>query len=87
MTDEDPVIITSDLSQTVEEDGVAVEVNIFRLETDTHWQLEVVNDVGTSTVWEDAFATDKLAFEVFTRTVETEGMAAFLDESEPPTVH
>lgn len=87
MADEDPVIITSDLSRTVEGDGVAVEVNIFRLETETHWQLEVVNEFGTSTVWEDSFATDELAFEVFIRTLETEGMAAFLDEAEPPTLH
>ncbi|RZI72059.1 MAG: hypothetical protein EOP13_16265 [Pseudomonas sp.] len=87
MADEDPVIITSDLSRTVEEDGITVEVNIFRLETDEHWCLEVVNEAGTSTVWEDTFATDELAFEVFTRTVETEGMSAFSEEAVPPTLH
>ena len=87
MADEDPVIITSDLSRTVDEDGITVEVNIFRLETENHWHLEVVNEAGTSTVWEDTFATEELAFDVFTRTVETESMSAFLGETVPPALH
>ncbi|RZI76418.1 MAG: hypothetical protein EOP13_02060 [Pseudomonas sp.] len=87
MADEDPAIITSDLSRTVVENGVAVKVNIFRLESEDYWSLEVVNDAGTSTIWEDTFATDKLAFEVFRQTVETEGMIVFLDETPPPTLH
>jgi hypothetical protein len=87
VVDRDPNIITSNLSRTVEEDGIAVEVNIFRLENEDQWTLEVVNEVGTSTVWEDTFATDELAFEIFARTVAAEGMSTFLDEALPPTLH
>lgn len=83
MTDSDPVIITSALSRKVSRDGIVVRVEIYRLEDDELWTLEVVNEQGTSTVWDDLFATDELAFEVFCRTVATEGMATFAEESGP----
>lgn len=87
MSDEDPVIITSDLSRIVDEDRVTLEVNIFRLEAEVHWNLEVVNETGTSTVWEDTFATEELAYQVFMQTLEDEGISAFLDSTAPPTLH
>ena len=52
MPDRHPNIITSGLSRTVTVDGVTVVVNIYRLEDDAQWVLEVVNEVGTSTVWD-----------------------------------
>jgi len=51
VSDRDPLIIKSDLSRTVEQDDVTVEVNIFRLENERQWTLEVVNEQGTATVW------------------------------------
>jgi uncharacterized protein len=87
VADKDPIIITSDLSGKVHEGDATVEVHIFRLESDELWTLEVVNEAGTSTVWEDTFATDKLALEVFKQTVATEGMTTFLEETSPPTLH
>lgn len=81
MADRDPKIVTSGLSQTVTVDGVTVVVNIYRLEDDPQWALEVVNEVGTSTVWEAPFDTDKEAFAAFRLTVEEEGMEAFLDRT------
>ena len=87
MTNKDPIIITSVLSGKVREGEITVEVHIFRLESDEQWTLEVINEAGTSTVWEDTFATDKLALEVFNRTVDTEGMSTFLEDTPPPTLH
>lgn len=46
MTDKDPNLVVSGLSGTQSRDGVVVEVNIFRLETDAQWSLEVVNANG-----------------------------------------
>lgn len=86
MTDSDPVIITSALSRKVSRDGVVVRVEIYRLEDDQLWTLAVINEQGTSTVWDDLFATDELAFEVFSRTVAAEGMATFVEET-GPTLH
>ena len=44
MSERDPNIVTSGLSRTVRRDGVAVEVNIYRLENTPGWSLEVVNE-------------------------------------------
>lgn len=79
MADREPNIVTSGLSRRVSRDGVAVDVRICRLETESTWTLEVVNATGTSTVWDDLFPTDDAANEEFLRTVADEGMAAFLD--------
>ncbi|SDG53458.1 hypothetical protein [Pelagibacterium luteolum] len=75
----DPKIITSDLSKTVSKDGVVVEVHIFRLEKETGWALEVVNENNTSTTWDDLFPSDEAAFAEFTRVVTEEGIEAFMD--------
>ena len=80
MHEETPNLINSGLSGVVSRDGVTVDVQIYRLERDpVEWSLEVVNDAGTSIVWDDTFPTDKLAFEEFNRTVAEEGMKTFLE--------
>lgn len=81
MADREPNIVTSSLSRQVSRDGVAVIVQICRLESEAKWTLEVVNAAGTSTVWDDLFPSDDAANEEFLRTVADEGMAAFLDSA------
>lgn len=80
MTDRDPNILYSSLGRVVTIDGVTVEVKIYRLEHDPQWALEVINDEGTSTVWDTLFDTDDEAYAAFQLTVEEEGMRAFLDD-------
>jgi hypothetical protein len=80
MNERDPKIITSRLSRTVTKDGVTVEVSIIRLESETEWSLEVVNDKNTSIVWDDLFASDDEAYAEFERTVAEEGMRTFVDK-------
>ena len=80
MIEQDPKIVTSRLSRIVKQDGVTVEVSIIRLEHETEWSLEVVNDKNTSIVWDDLFASDDEAYAEFERTVAEEGMQAFLDK-------
>ena len=60
-------------------DNVTVEVIIVRLESESKWSLEVVNDAGTSIVWDNLFDSDEDAYAEFQRTVEEECMRAFLD--------
>lgn len=79
MADADPVIHHSPLCQDVFHDGVTLELQIYKTD-DSRWLLEVVNEHGTSIVWDDQFDTDHAAFDEFTRTLETEGLAAFADE-------
>ena len=79
MSDRDPNIVHSGFSRSVTVDGVTVDVKIYRLEHDPQWSLEVVNEEGTSIVWDCLFDTDDEAFAAFQLTVEEEGMGAFLD--------
>ena len=81
MADRDPNLVVSGLSGTVTQDGVTVEINIVRLEDETDWSLEVVNSSGTSTVWDDPFATDAAALDAFRQAVAEEGMASFLNSA------
>ena len=75
----DPEIIYSGHCTRFVKDGVAVDLQIYRLE-DTAWSLEVVNSAGTSIVWDDLFATDDEAYSEFMRTVREEGMSAFAEK-------
>ncbi|EFO29147.1 YecA family protein [Roseibium sp. TrichSKD4] len=75
-----PKLIYSKYGGPIEEDGITVEVRIYRLETSNEWTLEVVDDTGTSTVWEGTFSSDREAFIEFKLTVEEEGMVTFLND-------
>ena len=74
-----PNLVHSGLSGIVSKDDITVEVFIYRLENEPKWSLEVVNDAGTSIVWDDLYDSDEDAYAEFQRTVEEEGMRAFLD--------
>ena len=74
-----PKLVHSGLSGIVSKDDITVEVFIYRLENEPKWSLEVVNDAGTSIVWDDLFDSDEDAYAEFQQTVEEEGMRAFLD--------
>nr|WP_202386381.1 hypothetical protein [Allopontixanthobacter confluentis] len=78
--DRDPNIVTSSLSRSVTSNDITVDVRIYRLEHDTHWSLEVVNEEGTSTVWDAPFDTDSEASAAFELAIEEEGIETFLDK-------
>ncbi len=75
----EPELIESPLSRPMEWDGVRLDVRIYRLATERGWALEVVNERGTSIVWDDTFATDRDADSAFRDTLAREGVTAFLD--------
>ena len=74
---EDIEIIHSPLEQTYSADGHSVRIQIYRC-IDSQWSLEVVDERGTSTVWDDLFETDKEALEEAFMTIETEGIGNFI---------
>jgi hypothetical protein len=76
----DPEIIQSPLSKTVSVEGESLHIEIYRL-AHTEWSLEVVDENGTSTVWEDTFSTDFEAHLVAMKAIEEEGLSAFKDSS------
>lgn len=74
-----PNLVTSGYSRPGARDGITVELCICRHESESSWSLAVVNSAGTSIVWYELFTTDFDANSEFLRTVDDEGMAAFLD--------
>ena len=55
---EDPVLVDSGLSQEIEVDGFWFDILIYRLEEETTWTLEVVDEDSTSQVWDETFTSD-----------------------------
>ncbi|WP_234792528.1 hypothetical protein [Sphingobium yanoikuyae] len=51
-----------------------------RLATERGWSLEVVNEHGTSTVWDNLFPTDRDADAAFRDVLAQEGGEAFLSK-------
>lgn len=78
--DDEYKLINSPLSRTVTRDGLTIEVCIYRGEEEPRWLLEVVDQVGTSTVWSETFATEREALNEVYRTIDSEGMTAFMDD-------
>ena len=81
MADKEPNIVTSSLSRRVDISGQTLQVCIYKLEGTTEWSLEVVDETGSSTVWEDLFPTDDEANQEFLQTVAEEGIGAFIENT------
>jgi hypothetical protein len=78
MTADEPNMITSSKSQRVVVDGHVFSIEIYRLETDSTWILEVVDHEGMSHVWKDQFSSDKDARTAALEALESEGAVAFM---------
>lgn len=76
---DEPNLITSSKSQRVLVEGHPLSIEIYRIDTEPMWSLEIVDEDGTSTVWEDLFATDADALEEAFKTINEEGIGAFRD--------
>lgn len=78
MIEDEPNLINSSKSQRVAVDGYPFSIEIYRLETDTTWTLEVVDHEGTSHVWDEQFKSDKDARNSALQALEEEGAVAFM---------
>ena len=85
--DDDSEIQRSEFSGPVTRDGLTVHVEICRMRIgDDGWSLEVVDDEGGSTVWDEIFPTDRDAYQEFERALEAEGLPGLL-EATPGRLH
>lgn len=75
-------LIDSPLSQRYERNGKSVSIEIYRL-PGTRWSLEVVDEHGNSTVWNEDFETDEAAHSAALNEIELEGIDSFIG---PPQV-
>lgn len=83
-TEETPERERSEFSGEFTDDGVTVLVDIFRLKgSQVDWKMEIRDQDGVLTEWEDGFATDRDAFDEFLATIERDGIRTFLDDAEP----
>lgn len=78
MIEDEPNLTTSGKSQHVVVDGYPFSIEIYRLETDKAWTLEVVDHEGTSHVWDEQFRSDKDARNAAIQAIEAEGALAFM---------
>jgi hypothetical protein len=78
--EDDPKIIYSDLCREITEGGVTIKVLIYRLEKETDWALEVVDQLGGSTTWDQPFPTERDALDEVFATVAKEGIGSFIAE-------
>ena len=80
INDNDPEIESSPLCGRVTRDGMTERVEIYRLAgRGEPWSLEVIDQEGGSTVWDETLANDQDAYAKFNRTLETEGIRSFAE--------
>lgn len=87
MSNIEPILINSPLQQSCTKDGHTVEIHIYKFVEEAEWVLEVVDAGGTSTVWDDKFATDKAALDEALRAIEVDGIEGFLTDTLPDKLH
>jgi hypothetical protein len=87
MSLDDPVVIESGLSQDIEVEGYSFEVCIYRLAEDTTWTLEVIDEEGTSHIWDGTFASDFAAMVEAHKVIQTAGAEKFMYEENGPSLH
>jgi len=73
----EPNNINSGLGGHITVDGQVFKVEIYRLENNPDWILEVVDSEGASTVWDDPFVSDRAAFDELQAVIRAEGATAF----------
>ena len=76
MNDE-PEIKMSPLCQEVSSGGNTVSVEIYE-DGEGEWILEVVDEHGNSTVWDDSFPTDAAALAEVKKTILEEGIQVLI---------
>ena len=73
----DPVPRESPLSQEVERDGRSVQVEIYD-DGKGGWLLEVVDEFGNSSVWDQSFETEQYALDEALKTIREEGIESLI---------
>lgn len=81
MTEGDPYPLHSPLSQSVTRDGKTIHVEIYE-DGEGSWVLEVVDEHGNSTVWNESFPSDRDALDEALKTIDEEGIESLIGE--PP---
>ena len=74
----EPELELSPLSQDISSGGHTVSVEIYRLEGDLTWCLEIVDEFNNSTVWDDKFDSDSAALIEAKKAILEEQVSTFI---------
>ncbi|UOO93418.1 hypothetical protein [Vitreoscilla stercoraria] len=75
-------LIDSPYAQMLEKDGQYLSIQIYKLPGE-NWTLEIVTPDNTSTVWDETFTDDKVAFNTAIEAIdEARGVLGFIEETE-----
>lgn len=74
----EPELVISPLSQAITSGGRTVDVHIYQLEGEEDWALEVEDEYGNSTVWDDGFPTESQAVTEAKQTILSEGIQTLI---------
>lgn len=75
---QEPNLVSSGKSRELKIDGYSFSIEIYRLEEDPAWTLEVIDPEGTSHVWDEQFQSDEKALDAAITAIESEGPVAFM---------
>lgn len=78
---EDPEIEYSNHCQKIENGGNELSIEIYRIEGTQGWSLEIVDQYGNSTVWDDLFESDAAAITEAKKSILEEKSEAFVGPS------
>ena len=78
LIEEDPNLVTSGKSRQVVIDDFPFSIEIYRLEKDRTWTLEVVDPERSRHVRDEQVAWDKAARDVASQEMQAEGAMAFM---------
>jgi hypothetical protein len=70
-------IVLSPLCRPFERRGKTVQIDIFG-DGDGGWLLEVIDEFGNSTVWDDTFISDQAALDEALDTIENDGIESLI---------
>jgi hypothetical protein len=80
LDDNAEVLKHSPLERDITRDGATVRVFIYRGQEDAGWNLEIEDESGGSTVWDDLFESDQAALDAALRAVDEDGIQSFFVE-------
>ena len=74
----DPELEESNLGGPLSSGNRTVNVDIYRLSGEPEWTLEIVDEYGNSTVWDDTFETDSAALAAAKKAILEESITSFI---------
>jgi hypothetical protein len=74
-------IVTSPLSRAFSQNGITLQLTIYRREAIPLWSFTTINPTGTMMHWADEFETDEYALRAFEADIEAHGIESYLDDA------